>query len=125
MVDKWLAVQAGSRLPDVLAEVERLTLDPVFDIKNPNKVYALIRSFGANHRHFHAADGSGYRFMARQITLLDPINPQVAARLTRTFDRWKRFAAGHQIHARAALESVLQTPGLSSGVREIVGKSLA
>jgi aminopeptidase N len=109
----------------VLSEVERLTGDPAFDIKNPNKVYALIRNFGANHRHFHAANGSGYRFMAKQIAILDPINPQVAARLARTFDRWKRFDAGHQVHARAALESIAQAPGLSSGVLEIIDKSLA
>lgn len=125
VVDKWLAVQSGSRLPNVLSEVERLTGDPAFDIKNPNKVYALIRNFGANHRHFHAANGSGYRFMAKQIAILDPINPQVAARLARTFDRWKRFDAGRQVHARAALESIAQTPGLSSGVLEIIDKSLA
>jgi aminopeptidase N len=125
VVDKWLSVQSGSRLPNTLAEVERLTHGAIFDIKNPNKVYALIRNFGANHRHFHAADGSGYRFMAKQIASLDPINPQVASRLARSFDRWKRFDLAHQAHARAALESVLQIPGLSSGVFEIVGKSLA
>lgn len=125
VVDKWLAVQSGSRLPNALAEVERLADSAIFDIKNPNKVYALIRNFGANHRHFHAADGSGYRFMAKQIALLDPINPQVASRLARSFDRWKRFDAQHQAHARAALESVLQISGLSGGVFEIVGKSLA
>ena len=125
VVDKWLAVQSGSRLPNTLAEVERLAQGEIFDIRNPNKVYALIRNFGANHRHFHAADGSGYRFMAKQIAILDPINPQVASRLARSFDRWKRFDAEHQAHARAALESVLQIPGLSSGVFEIVDKSLA
>jgi aminopeptidase N len=125
VVDKWLAVQSGSRLPNVLAEVERLIGDPAFDIKNPNKVYSLIRNFGANHRYFHAADGNGYRFMARQIVTIDKINPQVAARLARTFDRWKRFDETHKMHSRAALESILQTPGLSSGVEEIVAKSFA
>lgn len=125
VVDKWLAVQSGGRLPNVLSEVERLTGDSAFDIKNPNKVYALIRNFGANHRHFHAENGSGYRFMATQIAILDPINPQVAARLARSFDRWKRFDAGHQTHARGALESLIRTPDLSSGVLEILTKALA
>ena len=125
VVDKWLAVQSGSRLPNVLSDVERLIGDPAFDIKNPNKVYALIRNFGSNHRHFHSADGAGYRFMARQIVTIDKFNPQVASRLARSFDRWKRFDFGHQAHARAALESVVQTPGLSSGVIEILTKSLA
>jgi aminopeptidase N len=95
-----------------------------FDLRNPNKVYALIRSFGANHRHFHAADGSGYRFIATQIAVLDPMNPQVASRLARSFDRWKRFDTARQAHARAALESLRQKPGLSRDVFEVVDKAL-
>ncbi len=124
VVDKWLAVQSSSRLPATLARVERLTAHPAFDIKNPNKVYALIRTFGANHRHFHAADGAGYRFLAAQIAKLDPINPQVAARLARCFDRWRRFDGEHRRHAKAALESLRQLPALSPDVFEVVDKAL-
>ncbi len=124
-VDKWLAVQAGSRLPDTLARVERLTRHPAFDLRNPNKVYALLRSFGTNHRHFHAAGGDGYRFLAGQIAVLDPINPQVAARLARCFDRWKRFDTQRQGHARGALEALRQQAGLSADVFEVVDKALA
>ncbi len=124
VVDKWLAVQAGSRIPGTLARVDSLTHHPAFDLRNPNKVYALLRAFGANHRHFHAADGAGYRFLAAQIAALDPINPQVASRLARSFDRWKRFATIRQSHARAALESLRQQPGLSRDVFEVVDKAL-
>src|SRR5205807_3657343 len=45
VVDKWLAVQAGSRLTDTLPRVRRLLSHPAFDIKVPNKVYALVRTF--------------------------------------------------------------------------------
>jgi len=124
VVDKWLAVQASSRLPGTLARVERLTRHPAFDLRNPNKVYALLRSFGANHRHFHAADGSGYRFLAAQIAALDPVNPQVAARLARCFDRWKRFDADRQAHAQTALASLKGQTGLSRDVFEVVDKAL-
>jgi aminopeptidase N len=124
VVDKWLAVQASSRLNGTRARVENLTRHPAFDLRNPNKVYALLRTFGANHRHFHAGDGSGYRFLAGQIALLDPINPQVASRLARSFDRWRRFDAVRQSHARAALESLRQQAGLSRDVFEVVGKAL-
>src|SRR5437879_5091111 len=37
VVDKWLAVQSTSRLPDTLARVKRLLSHPAFDIKVPNK----------------------------------------------------------------------------------------
>jgi hypothetical protein len=73
---------------------------PAFDLHNPNKVYALLNTFGNNHVRFHAADGSGYRFLAEQIGQLDPLNPQVAARLARRFDRWRKFDAAGRQHAR-------------------------
>ncbi|MGH8723861.1 MAG: aminopeptidase N, partial [Burkholderiales bacterium] len=96
VVDKWLAVQAGSRLPDTLARVQELLRHPAFDLKVPNKVYALIRGFAANHVRFHAADGGGYRFLADQVIALDALNPQVAARMARAFDRWRRFEESRQ-----------------------------
>jgi len=125
VVDKWLAVQATSRLPETLAEVKRLTTHLAFDIRNPNKVYALIRGYCANHVRFHAADGAGYEFAAGKIIELDALNPQVAARITRAFDRWRRFDAGRQAHARAALERIRSTAGLSRDTLEVVTKALA
>ncbi len=124
VVDKWLSVQASSRLPRTLATVRRLLSHPAFDLHNPNKVYALINTFGNNHVRFHAADGSGYHFLATQIGQLDALNPQVAARLTRRFDRWRKFDATRQGHARLALESLRAIDGLSSDVHEIVGRAL-
>ena len=124
VVDKWLAVQAASRLPGTLARVRELLAHPAFDLKVPNKVYALIRSFGANHVRFHAADGAGYAFLADRVIELNGLNPQVAARMARGFDRWKKFDAGRQAKARAALERIRDARNLSRDVAEIVGKSL-
>ena len=67
---------------------------------------------------------AGYRFLAAQIVALDPINPQVAARLARCFDRWRRFDTDRQRHAQAALVSVRELAGLSRDVAEVVGKAL-
>ncbi|MDB5903704.1 MAG: pepN [Betaproteobacteria bacterium] len=125
VLDKWLRVQAMSRLPGTLDEVKRLMAHPAFSIANPNKVYALIGAFSAgNHVRFHAADGSGYDFLADQVIALDKLNPQVASRMARAFDRWKKFDAGRQAHARAALERIRNAPGLSRDVAEIVTKAL-
>src|SRR5258708_25153404 len=49
VVDKWLSVQATSRLPGTLARVNELLHHPSFDLKVPNKVYALILGFASNH----------------------------------------------------------------------------
>ena len=125
VVDKWLAVQAGSRLPSTLARVRELQRHPAFDIKVPNKVYALIRTFAANHVRFHAADGSGYEFLADQVIALNALNPQVAVRMSRAFDRWRKFDAARQAKAKAALERIRDTPTLSKDVAEIIHKALA
>jgi aminopeptidase N len=126
VVDKWLRVQSTAHLPDALTRVRALLGHEAFTLKNPNKVYALVGGFGyGNHVRFHAADGSGYAFMADRVIELDALNPQVAARMARTFDRWKKFDAGRQARARAALERIRDVPGLSKDVAEIVTKSLA
>jgi aminopeptidase N len=124
VVDKWLGVEASSRLPGTVARVRELTSHPAFSIENPNKVYALIGSFGVNQVNFHAADGSGYNFMREQIIALDSINPQVAARMARNFERWKRFEPKRKGMMKAALEAVSTVRGLSKETAEVVTKAL-
>ena len=57
-----------------------------------------------------------------RLSILD--KRQVAARMARGFDRWKKFDAGRQTHSRAALESLRDHPGLSRDVFEIVTRAL-
>jgi aminopeptidase N len=125
VVDKWFGAEAGSRLPGTVARVRELTSHPAFTLKNPNKVYALLGSFGGNQVNFHAADGSGYGFMSEQILALDPINPQLAARMARNFERWKRFEPKRQGLMKAALEQVAALHDLSKETTEVVIKSLS
>jgi len=124
VVDKWLSVQASSRRPDTLARVRELLTHPAFDLKVPNKVYSLIRAFSANHVRFHGADGGGYAFLADQVLALDRLNPQVAARIARGFDRWKRFDSERMTKAKAQLERIRDAEDLSKDVAEIVTKAL-
>ena len=124
VVDKWLSIQATARITTA-ASVRELMRHPAFDLKNPNRVYALIRGFtGANPRAFHAADGAGYALAADVIVELQAINPQVASRVARSFDRWRAFDPARQAHARAALERILATEGLAKDVAEVVGNAL-
>jgi aminopeptidase N len=125
VVDKWLSVQAGSRLPATLGRVKELLRHPAFDLKVPNRVYALIRTFAANHVRFHGIGGGGYQFLADQILALNALNPQVAARMARSFDRWRRFDEVRQGQARKQLERIRDTDELSKDVAEIVAKALA
>jgi aminopeptidase N len=42
VLDKWMGLQAGSPLPETVPSVRALMRHPAFDIKNPNRVRALI-----------------------------------------------------------------------------------
>jgi aminopeptidase N len=125
VLDKWFAIQALSQRRETLDEVQALLGHPAFEIRNPNRVYALIGSFaGANQVRFHAAEGGGYRFLADQVLRLDPINSQVAARMVKGFARWRKFGTPRQALMRAELERIALSKDLSRDVFEIVSKSL-
>jgi len=125
VVDKWFAIQAGSRLPDTLERVTALLQHPDFTLSNPNKVRALIGRFcQGNPVRFHAADGRGYHFLAERVLELDGMNPQIAARLVSALSRWKRFDPARQQKMTQQLERILSCDTLSKDVYEIVSKSL-
>ncbi|NMF96102.1 aminopeptidase N [Aromatoleum toluolicum] len=131
VLDKWFALQAAAWRWDaaaapVLERVRALMDDPAFSLANPNKVYALLGSFfRANPAEFHAPDGSGHAFWADQVIALDGRNPQVAARMARALENWRRFTPALRQSIRAQIARVAATPGLSPDVAEIVGKALA
>ena len=125
VVEKWLSIQAGSRLPDTLKHVMQLMNHEAFQMTNPNKVRAVIGRFCmGNPVLFHCKDGSGYRFLVDQVLALDKINPQIAARLISALSRWKRFDKDRQQRMQDELKRVISTEGLSRDVFEIVSKSL-
>ncbi len=126
VLDKWFAVQAQAGAADTLDRVLALADHPTFERRNPNRARALIGTFGMrNQTHFHAGDGRGYTFLADEVLTIDPINPQVAARLVAAFNQWRRFDAGRQALQRAALERIAAAPSLSRDVAEIVDRALA
>ena len=124
VMNKWLGIQAASSLPGNLANVVALMDGPAFDIKNPNKVYSLIGGFCASSNNFHAADGSGYEFLADVVLELDDLNGQVASRMVGAFTRWRKYEPTRASAMRAQLERILAKDGLSENVFEIVSKSL-
>ncbi len=128
VIDKWFALQAtqrGSAKRRVIDIVRKLMAHPAFTLRNPNRARSLIFSFcAANPAQFHAADGSGYAFWAEQVIALDALNPQVAARLARSLELWRRYTPALRERMRATLEQVA-TQVKSRDVKEIVEKALA
>lgn len=125
VIDKWFRLQAIAPLPGTLEQVSNLLKHSAFDIKNPNKVRALVGSFASlNPLCFHASDGKGYQFLADIVLKIDKFNPQVAARLIEPLIRWRKFDIKRQGLMKASLEAVANHPALSKDVGEIVEKSL-
>ncbi len=124
VLDKWMSLQAGSPLPNTAAGVRALLKHPAFDMKNPNRVRALVGVFAANHLRFHATDGEGYALVGEAVRALDTINPQGAARMAAAFENWRRYDAKRQALMRAELAAALKVPGLSSNLFEVATKML-
>ena len=128
VIDKWFALQAGApdRGGNVLPAVRQLMQHPDFSLKNPNRARSVIFSYcSANPGAFHRADAAGYVFWSDRVIELDAINPQVAARLARALDRWKKLAEPWRSGAREAIARVAARPDLSNDVREVVTRALA
>ena len=124
VLDKWFGLQAGSPLPGTAARVHSLMEHPHFDMRNPNRVRALVGAFAANHLRFHAADGAGYRLVGQTVRALDAINPQVAARMAGAFENWRRYDDHRQTLMRHELDTALKRPGVSSNMFEVASKML-
>ncbi len=124
VLDKWMGLQAGSSRPTAAADVRALMKHSAFDIKNPNRVRALVGAFAGNHLRFHAADGSGYRLVGETVRALDSINPQVAARMSGAFENWRRYDENRQKLMRNELDAALKQPGVSDNMFEVATKML-
>ena len=125
VMDNWFAVQAASALPGTLERVKLLLEHDKFDLRNPNKVRALIGTFAMrNPVVFHAVDGSGYAFVANQVLALDRINPQIASRMACSLINWKRVEPVRSALNRAQLQRIADSEDLSGDVYEIVSKGL-
>ncbi|WP_392384008.1 aminopeptidase N [Marinomonas primoryensis] len=124
VVNKWLMLTASQEHDAVLTTVKGLMEHPAFDLKNPNKVRSVLGGFGQSMSGFHKEDGSGYRFLADQIILLNKRNPQIASRLCTPLTRWKKLQPELSIKMKAELERILSEE-LSKDVYEVVSKSLA
>ena len=128
VLDKWFALQAGApdRAGNVLPVVRQLMAHPDFNLRNPNRARSVLFSYcSANPGAFHRPDAAGYVFWSERVLELDAFNPQVAARLARALDRWRKLAEPYRGAACEAITRVAAKPELSNDVREVVTRALA
>lgn len=127
VLDKWFAMQvnAPDRNGNILPLARQLMKHPDFHLKNPNRARSVLFSYcSANPAAFHRMDAEGYVFWSDRVMEIDPINPQLAARLARALDRWKRLVEPYRSGAFQALKRVAAKSDLSKDVREVVERAL-
>ncbi len=125
VLDKWFQIQATVPGAETVGRVAKLMQHPRFSIANPNRVRALVGTFGAaNQSAFNSADGSGYRLFAEAVMEVEKRNPQVAARLATAFRSWRSLEPVRQAAAREALAGIASHAGLSRDLADIVGRTL-
>lgn len=124
VLDAWFALEASAPFADGLARVERLLEHPRYDPTAPNSVRAVLGGLATNPVVFHAADGSGYRFLAERLIDLDRRNPITASRLAKVYSRWRSYGPERRQRLQDAL-ALLDAASLSANTREVVNQCLA
>eukprot|EP00760_Papus_ankaliazontas_P017971 PhM_4_TR17409/c0_g1_i2/m.69948/K01256/pepN; aminopeptidase N len=122
---KWFTVQATSDVPNNFAALQAIVDSDKFHITNPNSCYSMFIASAQSMVNFHAADGSGYKFLADAVLAIDKVNFQVAARVVGVFNSWKQFDEKRQEAMKAQLHRISEAAGVSENTMEIVRKALA
>ncbi|MGA1341613.1 MAG: aminopeptidase N [Hyphomonas sp.] len=122
VMDKWFSVQASTGTAE---DIKRLIAHPAFDVKNPNRVRAVIGAFAMqNLAAFHAPDGSGYRAVEETILAADRVNPALGARLLTAFEQWRLLEPKARSEAEACLKRLVEA-GLSENAMDIAGRAVS
>jgi aminopeptidase N len=125
-LDKWFTLQASVPAHAALERVQALESDPAFTLANPNRVHALLGAFArANPVGFHRPDGAGHRWFANKLAEIDAGNPQLAARLAKAFEDWRRLEPRRRASAEAALRELLARGSHSTDLGEVLARMLA
>lgn len=117
--NKWFTAQASSEHPETLQIVKNLCQHSLFDVKNPNNVYSLLRAFGQNIISFYSSRDS-LHFMLDKIFEIDSFNPQVAARLCGSFQLLGKLNPMDKAEFQKELRLRLESKNISRNTRELL-----
>jgi len=125
VIDKWFSVQAGSYGENTYEKVVELIKHPLFSVKNPNRLRAVVGVYSNNFSKFHRKDGQGYKFVTDYIIKLSSINPQIAARLVSFLSNFKNFEPKTSEKMKENLKRIYKKKNLSKDVYEMVSRALS
>ncbi|MCF6310696.1 MAG: aminopeptidase N [Sulfurimonas sp.] len=122
VMNKYFSILAASHREGTLQRVISLQSDDAYNDIVPNSVRSLIGVFARNYKHFHAKDGSGYKFVIDKIIYIDKINPQMASGLAGAFKIYEKLNPQNKKVMKIELDRVVSTHSISKNVYEIVSK---
>lgn len=122
VMNKYFSILASSHRKGTLDRVIQLQKDDAYNELIPNLVRSLIGVFARNYKHFHAKDGSAYKFVADKIIDIDKINPQMASALAGAFKIYEKLNKVNKMVMKIELERVISTHSISKNVYEIITK---
>lgn len=124
-LDKWFAAQALSRMPAAVHRIIELAQHPELDVRNVARVNSFYGNFFRQNRvAFHDKCGKGYEFLADWLVKNDTLGRGRANRYMPLINQWRRFDSTRQELMTKALQKVVDTPGISSALRDTVNQSL-
>lgn len=123
---KWFSALAiYSPKEETLERMQILENDRLFQKSVPNYLRSLYLTFAkSNLTAFHAQDGSGYRFLADRIKMIDGFNPQVASRASSAYSLINRLDSQRKAGMKTALTSIMDAKP-SRDTYEVISKYLA
>ena len=121
MIDKWFSAQVIMAHPNYLNKVVKdLTNHRDFSLKTPNRIRSVLGAFSANTAGFHQENGENYELFSDWILKVDPINPQVAARMCSAFETWKRYDVNRQKLIKMQIDKILEANTISKDTKEML-----
>ncbi len=126
LIDKWFSIQAiFTPYNSIFHTIDKLSIHPDFNFKNPNRFKSLIGSFAFNnHVAFHSKDGSGYKIVSKWVKKIDKLNPQVAARLSTAFETMNRIEPKRKSLMKTILKDIRYSKDLSKDTLDITDRIL-
>lgn len=126
VMDKWFGLHACRDSENTVATLRKLMQHSAFDIKNPNRVSALIRSFASlNWSQFHQTSGAGYELLTDVVKQLNELNPLTAARIITPLLSFKQHTPDLAEKMKVCLQEINDLPNLSKDLYEKVTSALA
>ncbi len=119
VLDSWFYFAASLNSNKPIERIERLFNHELFDKKSPNTLRSILTGYVTNNKSFHAKDGSGYNYIAKQIIKYDKFNPIIISRFLKIFSRWNLYKEPYRSKMYKAI-NVIDGSNLSNNSREVI-----